>query len=249
MGTLRPTKTVYSLQGRKAWYKSDGNLKLATTNLARRAFITTNNSLWAACLLVRWTQIALSLDFRKPLKTRAKTKITEKLWSKLLLIGNKRKTFSTACFHLLLEKYKLKALNQSFMDDKFKTFLDDRPGQLTRQSACQSNSRQTVKSSSEPVTRAAKQTDSAALRQHAGWAELLCAAGPFHFRGSPVVYFSLEGGFGCYQVVAAHYQTRVWLVNRQLAALQAPHSVRRGRAEQSGVVTLIPPLSLPDSPR
>lgn len=134
------------------------------------------------------------------------------------------------------------------MDDKSKTSLDY---QLTHQSTSQAvnpNSQQTLESSNEPVTRAAKQTDSAALRQHPGSAEPLCT-GLFHFRGIPVVYFSLEGGFGCYQVVADQYQTRVWFVNRQLAALQAPHSVWHGRAEQSGVVTLIPPLSLPDSLR
>lgn len=61
-------------------------------------------------------------------------------------------------------------------------------------------------------------------------------------------YFFVERGFGCYQVLAVQYQTHVWLVNRQLAGLQAPHSVQRGRAEPRGAVTLIPPLSLPNSP-
>lgn len=57
--------------------------------------------------------------------------------------------------------------------------------------------------------------------------QLLCA-GLLHFRGGPLLYFSLEGGFGCYQVGADQYQTRVCLVNRQLAALQAPHCAEAG---------------------
>ncbi|KAK5849267.1 hypothetical protein PBY51_008919 [Eleginops maclovinus] len=111
----------------------------------------------------------------------------------------------------------------------------------TTQAVSQSASQQSVKPPGEP----AKQTDSASFRQHP---ELLYA-GLFHFRGSPLVYFFIGKGFGCYQAVAAQYQTHVWLVNRQLAALQAPHSVQRGRARRSAAVTLIPPLSLPDSPR
>lgn len=71
-------------------------------------------------------------------------------------------------------------------------WLAQSTNQLASQSVSQSNSQQTIKSSNKPVTRAAKQTDSAVLRQHPGWAELLCA-GLFHLRGSPLVYFSLEG--------------------------------------------------------
>lgn len=71
-------------------------------------------------------------------------------------------------------------------------------------------------------------------------AELLCAS-LLHFGGSSLVYFSLKGGFGCYQVGADQYQTHACLVNRQLAAHQAALSVRWGRAERSQVVTLIPP--------
>lgn len=56
-------------------------------------------------------------------------------------------------------------------------------------------------------------------------AEPLCA-GLLHIRGNPLVYFSLEVGFGCYQVGADQYQTHVCLVNRQLAAHQAALSVR-----------------------
>lgn len=82
-----------------------------------------------------------------------------------------------------------------------------------------SASQKTVESPDQAFTWAAKGPDSAA-------AELLCA-GLLHFRGGPLVYFSLEGGFGCYQVGADQYQTRVCLVNRQLAALQAPRCAPR----------------------
>lgn len=53
-------------------------------------------------------------------------------------------------------------------------------------------------------------------------------SGLFHFRGRPSLFF-IGKGFGCYQVVAAQYQTRVWLVNRQLALLQTPHSAEPSR--------------------
>lgn len=78
----------------------------------------------------------------------------------------------------------------------------------------------TVESPEQAFTWAAKRPDSAA-------AQLLCA-GLLHFRGGPLVYFLSEGGFGCYQVGADQYQTRVCLVNRQLAALQAPRCAEAG---------------------
>lgn len=64
-------------------------------------------------------------------------------------------------------------------------------------------------------------------------------------KNSRLVYFPVEKGFGCYQLVARQDRARVWLVNRQLAALQGSAC---SRAEQRRAVTLIPPLSLPDGP-
>jgi len=115
--------------------------------------------------------------------------------------------------------FHVKAPRESFGSDECETYSADWPSQQTKPSVSRP-----IRQAANRRPEKAEQADSAALRQHPGAAELLCA-GLFHFRGSPLVYFSLERGFGCYQEVAAQCQMHVWLVNRQLAALQAPHSV------------------------
>lgn len=103
-----------------------------------------------------------------------------------------------------------------------------------------------VRTLSQQTVTAAHQPTYSSLSQHPNLSELLSTS-LFRYSKASLVYFLLDGGFGCYQVVAGYYQTHVWLVNRRLAALQAPHSVQQGRAEPRGAVTLIPPLSLPNS--
>lgn len=75
----------------------------------------------------------------------------------------------------------------------------------------------TVESPDQAFTWAAKPPDSAAALR---W--------PVALQRRPSGLFFIGRGFGCYQVGADQYQTRVCLVNRQLAALQAPHCAEAG---------------------